>query len=68
MPVMTPFSADPTGGLPPAPIDSMEIQALAVIEDALRSTGVLPSDFPDAGPETAFDDYLRNLIDSVSLE
>ena len=67
MPV-TSFDADPTILTQAQPVDPMELQALALIEEALRQSGVIPEDTVIIDPSTAVETQLMELIDAVPME
>lgn len=62
------FEADPTILTQTTPIDPYAMQALSVIEDALRQTGIVPEDTIIINPEDELDTQLMALIDAVPLE
>lgn len=67
MPV-TSFADDPTLLTQAQPVDPMELQALAIIEDALRQSGIVPEDTVIIDPSTAVETQLMELIDAVPME
>lgn len=62
------FAADPTILSQTMPVNPMEMQALSVIEDALRQTGIIPEDTVILNPDDELDTQLMALIDAVPLE
>lgn len=67
MPVMS-FADDPSILTQTQPVDPMELQALGVIEEALRQSGVIPEDTMIVDPSTAVETQLMALIDAVPME
>lgn len=67
MPVAS-FADDPTILTQTQPVDPMELQALGVIEEALRQSGVIPEDTVIVDPSTAVETQLMALIDAVPME
>lgn len=67
MPVMS-FAEDPSILTQTQPVDPMELQALGVIEEALRQSGVIPEDTVIVDPSTAVETQLMALIDAVPME
>lgn len=62
------FAADPSILTQTQPVNPMEMQALSVIEDALRQTGIVPEDTVIIDPNAELDTQLMALIDAVPLE
>lgn len=67
MPVMS-FAEDPSILTQTQPVDPMELQALSVIEEALRQSGIVPEDTVIIDPSTAVETQLMALIDAVPME
>lgn len=62
------FADDPSILTQTQPVDPMELQALGIIEEALRQSGVLPEDTVIVDPNAAVDTQLMALIDAVPME
>ena len=62
------FAEDPSILTQTQPVDPMELQALGVIEEALRQSGIVPEDTIIIDPSTAVDTQLMALIDAVPME
>lgn len=67
MPV-TSFADDPSILTQTQPVDPMELQALGVIEEALRQSGIIPEDTVIVDPSAAVETQLMALIDAVPME